>query len=193
MCNEIIKKDLLDANSSITNVKLSYGEDFLINLDMFYKAQKILLVNDVYYHYFNNNSSTTHTKSSKQVLKNITDLLYVFRVKETYIQKYKTKKMLYKDIENAMLNTICQLSMNLLQCKDVCKKDLIDLQEILEEKQFYERIKTLRKKDIKEKNIIKKFIKLNIFNRCVEKNYKYKWIISIYRELRNRKNNMEKM
>lgn len=186
LCNEIIETKLFDLNNQELNVNINQGEDFLINLNLFYKAEKILLTNDIYYHYFKNDDSITNTLKIDKIKKNINDLLYVYNVINESLGKFKLNdnKELIEEIELQHINGIYGQIFKLLQSSELRKKDLLLLQKEVEENGFYDLIKNVNKKNIKDKNLLKRFMKLNILNKKIQDNYKYRCIIALYNTIR---------
>lgn len=182
LANQIVKTDLFDVNDINLKENINQGEDLLINLNLFYKAKKILLVDDIYYHYFRNDKSITNNIELNKIIKNIKDLLYVYRIKEQY--KKKMGMCNNQKIANLIglhnLNGIYGQIFKMLQCKHLKKQDLNNVQKILSEKNFYNLIKDVEKNDIKDKNLLKRIMKLNIFDKRIERNYKYRYLISLY-------------
>jgi len=152
----------------------------LVNFELFYKAQKIMLIACPYYHYFKNGYSITNQKNVKDIFENIKDILYVYHIEELYLKKFQVNEYIKKQVKVFILNSILRFNIKLLQCKNLNKQELKKLQELLQNQNFYNLIEGIEKKDIKDRNPIKKIMKLNIVNKKIEKNYKYRHIISLY-------------
>ena len=185
--NEIIKTELFNTNNPFLKENINQGDDFLINLDVFYNAKRILLTDSVYYHYFHNINSVTKTQNLSKRMKNIIDLIYIYNVKEEYLKKFglSDNKKLTKQVELRNLDVISNQIGKILQCKNLSKNDLLKLQASFVEEGFYNTIKNINTKDIKDKNLVKRFIKLNIIKKNIERAYKYRYIVNLYAKLKN--------
>lgn len=188
LANEIVRSELFNLSNPVLNENINQGDDFLINLDLFYKAEKILLTNDIYYHYEKNENSITNSIKLDRVIKNINDLLYVYNIKEKYVEKFGLNNNIeiVKSTELHAFNGIYNQILKVLQCKELQKKDLVKIQENLKKKKFYERIKNIGKEEIKNKNLVRDKIRLNLLNKKLENNYKYRYIVCLYRKLRSK-------
>lgn len=180
LANQIVKRELFDLDNYNFKINIKQGEDLLVYFELFYKAQKIMLIACPYYHYFKNGYSITNQKNVKDIFENIKDILYVYHIEELYLKKFQVNEYIKKQVKVFILNSILRFNIKLLQCKNLNKQELKKLQELLQNQNFYNLIEGIEKKDIKDRNPIKKIMKLNIVNKKIEKNYKYRHIISLY-------------
>lgn len=185
LANQIVKRKLFNIDNDNFKMNIRQGEDLLVNLDLFYRAKKILLTDETYYHYFKNECSITNKIEVEDILKSIEDILYVYSIERMYCKKFEIDIKTERQVKIFMFNAISSFIIKLLHGKDLKKQDMVKLQRQLNEKKFYDLISGIEKKDVKDKNPIKKAIKLNLFNKKVEKNYKYRYIIILYTKIRN--------
>lgn len=101
--NQLIKIELAKENYYLR--KMSQGEDILNNMSFFYKANKILFVNDILYHHCENKESTTKIFDYNKVFRNVKEIFYVYEEKAKYVEKYK----LDSNVENKIIaNSLMQ-------------------------------------------------------------------------------------
>lgn len=187
LANQIVKTNLFEINNNDFKKKINQGEDFMINIQLFFKAEKILITNDIYYHYLKNEDSITNNMNTSKIIKNIEDLLYVYNIKRCYLEKFEidNNKNIVKLMELHTLNGIYNQLYKIMRCKELHKKTLCEIQQMLNEQNFYILIKDIEVKDVKDRNPLKKIMKINIINKKTERNYKYRRIISLYSKIKN--------
>ena len=184
LSNEIIKRELIKYDK--INKNLSQGEDALLNYEIFTNANTILMIPDVLYHYRNNPNSTTNSIELNKIIKNIEDIFYVYQRKLEYLKKWNYyNEKTEKEVAIGLVNFLCGELCKIYRIKAISNKRIeevynqIHLNEI-----FYFLSSKLEKKDIKDKNLLKRKIKINLIEKRYIKIYRY--IIRIYYEIKER-------
>ncbi len=166
LCNEVFKRKLYSVDNLILDRRISYGEDLLVNLNIFYRAKKIVLINDPLYHYLLNDDSITHKVTPDNIARNITDNIAVNKERLNYIKKYNVS-IQEKEITMRTVDFLYD------QIKDyIClnkKYDFIELQNKINEIEFYDFISKNKVDDIKTN----KKIKTHIMNKEIYKIKRY--------------------
>lgn len=91
LCFQIYRKTLFKDMKSFSK-KISNCEDFLVNLELYDKAQKIIFVKDILYHYRQNVESTTKKATFLQKKTNLQDMLVAFNGAEFYGSRWNMEK-----------------------------------------------------------------------------------------------------
>lgn len=70
------------------NIKLDvrYGEDLLLNLDIFSKINNVVFLNDILYQYTYQEDSLTNSKSLNRLFRNLENSIYVYTQLHRYIE-----------------------------------------------------------------------------------------------------------
>lgn len=78
-------------NSFLTeqDMRLRYGEDLLLNLNIFSNVENAVFINDILYDYISKSDSTTTTQDRKRLSKNLRDSIYVYTALFEYIKKWE--------------------------------------------------------------------------------------------------------
>ncbi|MBR1416984.1 MAG: glycosyltransferase family 2 protein [Bacilli bacterium] len=155
------------------------GEDFLLNLDVFSKVDKVLFLNDYLYYYRYNINSTTKKIDYKQILNNINNFIYCFDKYYIYVNKWDKSdkyKMLasYKILEQTLSILFNFFNVN------ISKKKFINICKQIMESNVYKNVyKYMSYKDMKKiiKNKSFKYIIKHYINLCnfYKKNYSLLW------------------
>lgn len=187
LANQIVKKDLIKYDN--LNKKINQGEDALVNYEIFTNAKKILIIPDVLYHYRKNHNSITNILNLEKISRNINDIFFVYERKIEYLKKWNY----YND------NTIKEVGLGLVNfiTGELCKIYRIEELEYNEVEKIYNDIYTnnifknltlnIAPKDIKDKNYIKKRMKINLIIQNYKRTYNYyRYIIKISYKIKER-------
>ena len=164
LANQVFKKKLFDIDNQAFQNKINQGEDLIINLELFNKSKKIVLINEPLYHYYINESSITRDNSIENLSKLINDNIYVnkerikyaeiFNIKDIDLNLYKNKvvSFVFDKIKNYIYNN-SHPDFELFQ-KELNNSDFYDfvINVKITDKNFFSK---MFKKRIVSKNIIK--------------------------------------
>ena len=75
--NICVKKEILQ-QIEFKEKNVKYGEDLMMNLEIFTKIKSALFVNDIYYQYNTNTSSVTQSRDKSKWLRNLQDAIEVY-------------------------------------------------------------------------------------------------------------------
>ena len=78
LCSQIYRRSVINAEDFYLDI--SHGEDYLTNIAIYKKIDRILIVNEVYYHYFDNNKSNTKTVDLNAINRNINEINNVYDI-----------------------------------------------------------------------------------------------------------------
>ena len=110
-----IKKELIQ-NINFDNEDIRYGEDLLVNYQLFSKANNVVFVNDILYNYIYNPDSSTSDRTIKTLLKHLEDSIFVYSLLYQYIAKWNINtEENVKKVNNRLkkeTNTIIKLIKN---------------------------------------------------------------------------------
>ena len=84
--SQIYKSDFLKGVEAF-GYDISFGEDFLVNLEVYQKIDKMLILDDVLYHYCDNSKSITNTVCEEKIIKNVQDRIFVSNIASQYVSK----------------------------------------------------------------------------------------------------------
>lgn len=92
--NNCVRKEILkEINIESSNIR--FGEDLLLNLEIFSNIKNVVFINDVLYEYIENDKSITNSKSLDRLFNNLKDSISTY----TTLYKYLLKWDMY-NIEN---------------------------------------------------------------------------------------------
>jgi len=160
LTTEIVNRNVCNIEAEVFKNKSSVGEDLLMNLEMYDRADKILIIDDCYYFYRKNNNSTTNTNKKEKLYANME------RKDEIYLYKYAKKwNMLTESLGNEILlrrfQAKCIYIMKILQNRDLEKEDFDILNNIIDNNEVIREIRIRRLDPKVNDNILnKKIIKL---------------------------------
>lgn len=110
-----IKKELIQ-NINFDNEDIRYGEDLLVNYQLFSRANNVVFVNDILYNYIYNPDSSTSDRTIKTLLKHLEDSIFVYSLLYQYIAKWNINtEENVKKVNNRLkkeTNTIIKLIKN---------------------------------------------------------------------------------
>ena len=130
MYNSKILKD-----KKIFERKMSFGEDYYVNLNTMPKAKKIVFCGYTLYHYLKNTGTSTTSTNNKDIkIKNFDDTLIL---SERIFELYKSIELNEKEKGNALANIL-----------DVIMWSLYGIASCFTEAEFRERISDLSKSDL---------------------------------------------
>ena len=87
--NCCIKKDIFK-NLVISPHKIKYGEDLMMNLEIFTNINSAVFLNDIYYYYYTNTNSVTQARNNKaKWIKNLQDAVEVYSSLFYYLKIWK--------------------------------------------------------------------------------------------------------
>lgn len=146
--NEIVKRELFTKINIDKKQRLSFGEDFLLNIELFSNAEKIVLSNKVLYNYVAVPTSLTRTSDISRIMGNIEACINVYSKLHEYLEKWKINSN--ENIKKVDIRILFETASLLfkLQQTPYNKKELEDL---LKANKMKEKIHNLRKEEI-EKN-----------------------------------------
>ena len=84
---DCVKKDVLE-KICIKQLDLRYGEDLLLNLEIFTNIKNVLFTNKILYKYITKKESITQTKDIGRLLKNLEDAIKVYSTLYEYLLKW---------------------------------------------------------------------------------------------------------
>lgn len=83
-----VKKEVLD-RCKIEGNTIKYGEDLLMNLEIFSNINNVVFINDILYNYVYMQNSITNNRNSKKILRNLEDAIYVYTKLFEYLKLWK--------------------------------------------------------------------------------------------------------
>lgn len=87
--NCCIKKDIFK-KLAISPHKIKYGEDLMMNLEIFTNINSAVFLNDIYYYYYTNTNSVTQARNNKaKWIKNLQDAVEVYSSLFYYLKIWK--------------------------------------------------------------------------------------------------------
>lgn len=95
---EIIKRDIIDISMPVFNLKSSSAEDLQMNLELFDKAERIIVTKYKFYYYRDVENSTTHTFNYKTIIRNIKQNEQLYDSLVYYSKKWDLYSKLYDSI-----------------------------------------------------------------------------------------------
>ena len=182
LCNQVFKKELYNFDKEFFNKNINFGEDLIINLELFYKAKRILLIKDAIYHYFDNENSITHNININNITKNITDNLLVNKERVKYLKKYKINDIKEIEIQLNALNFVYYQIKSYIGFSKKINLDLLQTQ--INKTNFYDFIKDVNLNNLSEEKKYVKKIKEYIVNKQIYKIKKYIIYIKTYNMLK---------
>ena len=87
MWSNCIKKDILK-KLNIQTSSVKYGEDLLMNLEIFTSIDNVVFINDVLYKYYRQEDSLTSTKSIEKLFKNLESAIEVYSTLNVYLKRW---------------------------------------------------------------------------------------------------------
>ena len=84
---DCVEKDVLE-KICIKQLDLRYGEDLLLNLEIFTNIKNVLFTNKILYKYITKKESITQTKDIGRLLKNLEDAIKVYSTLYEYLLKW---------------------------------------------------------------------------------------------------------
>lgn len=94
-----VKREIVNEIYSLEDMEdIKFGEDLLLNLEIFSTIKNVVFIEDVLYKYIYNTNSTTNVKDEKRVLRNLMDSIKVY----TKLYEYLIKWDMYNE-ENVKL------------------------------------------------------------------------------------------
>lgn len=158
LCFTIYEKNLFD-NISALNYDLSNCEDYLTNLDIYSKVDKLLIIGDVLYHYRENLSSTTKEIKEDKIIRNTKELLFVYNELFEYLKKWNLNtKENKKNVAFKIIESSKSCFFNILRVKNIKKKTIIDYSKEIFDSNIFENVR-----EIISYNDIKKILKNSSF------------------------------
>ena len=170
LCNQVFRRDLYNLDDLVLDNRINYGEDLVVNLNIFYLAKKIVFVNDSFYHYFLNDDSITHNITIDNVAKNISDNILVNKERIKYITKYNVD-VKEEEIRRIPIDFACEQILFYINSNK--NYDFAELQKRISKTEIYNFFSTDDINDVKKEKWYVKKIKLCIINKEIEKLGKY--------------------
>lgn len=87
MWTNCVKREIVQ-NIEINQTHIKYGEDLLLNLEIFSNINNVVFINDILYKYVFGKDSLTNTKSLKNLLANLLDGIEVYSLLHLYLKKW---------------------------------------------------------------------------------------------------------
>lgn len=187
LTDEIVKKELIECER--IDRRLNQGEDALVNYEIFTNAKKILIISDLLYHYNKNPNSTTNILELKKISQNINDVFYVYKRKVEYIKKWNCyNNSTIKELGLGLVNFIAGELLKIYRIENLDYKEVEKFyNDIYANSMFKDFTSNINPKDIKDKNYIKKRMKINLITKNYKKTYKYyRYIIKISYKIKER-------
>lgn len=104
--NKLIKRELYFANNIFYKNGVNYGEDFLISLQLFYYAQKIVHIPQAFLHYMQDNLGSYSRAISRHSLENIRECeKYLY----SFLEEKKILSRFSDEIDMIRLRNLIQL------------------------------------------------------------------------------------
>ena len=82
-----VKREIFD-KINFENESVKYGEDLILNLEIFSNIDNAVFLNDILYKYSTTENSITQSKDEKKLLRNLKDCIDVYSRLFLYIQKW---------------------------------------------------------------------------------------------------------
>ena len=133
MCLCIYKKELF-SNVKEIDKKILNGEDFLINLEVLSKVDKVLFIKDCLYYYRYNINSTTKKCNYDHIINNINNFIYCFDKYYDFIDNNYKMAASYKILEQTL-----SILFNLFNV-NISKKDFINTCNKIMNNDVYNRV-----------------------------------------------------
>lgn len=83
-----VKKEILQNINNIEQKNIKYGEDLLLNLEIFSNIKNVIFINDILYEYTYQENSITHLKSIDRLMNNLKDAIEVYSLLHEYLLKW---------------------------------------------------------------------------------------------------------
>lgn len=83
-----IKKEVIKNINIKANRNIKYGEDLLVNLEIFSNIQRAVFVNDILYNYIYQENSVTTSRNVSKLMNNLKDCIKVYSLLYQYIIKW---------------------------------------------------------------------------------------------------------
>lgn len=100
-----VKRDLLTRIYGLSDkINVGYGEDLLLNLDIFSSIDNAVFIEDILYKYIYREGSITNTKSPEKLLKNLEDGIRVYSKLYEYLYKWDMFDQEYIKIVKEKIN-----------------------------------------------------------------------------------------
>lgn len=87
MWTNCVKKELIK-KLNIQDCQLRYGEDLLVNLEIFSNIKNVVFINDILYKYVLQENSLTNTKSIKKLFGNLEDAIDIYSRLHIYLKRW---------------------------------------------------------------------------------------------------------
>lgn len=87
MWTNCVKREIMQ-NIEIAEKNIKYGEDLLLNLEIFSKINNVVFINDILYKYVYVENSLTNSRTIEKLLKNLEDAIEVYSLIHTYLLKW---------------------------------------------------------------------------------------------------------
>lgn len=157
LTTEIVRKKIINIDSKNFKIRMSSGEDLLMNLEIYNKAKTVLIIHNKLYFYTINNNSTTQTNNKEKIFSNIYENKDAHQILLKYAQKWKlTDNKIKKKILLRYFNSIFLNLTKLLQSNKLEQADYNKINYIIDN---YEVVNKLKKQylfsNLKNKRIIK--------------------------------------
>lgn len=182
--NQLIEKRYLEELENV-DYSINYGEDYILNVNLYKNINSILLIPNFFYHYRTNNESITKKQSYESILKKIINTYKSHEEIINIIDKYEDiedknyyKKIIVKDTFKILKNRIIEfLSFSIKNGKE--KEAYEEIEKLL----TYNGMEQMRK-NIIEKELMQlskkenhKYVIKNIYKKNTRKILNYvKWI-----------------
>ena len=98
--------------------KIGTGEDLLFNLEVFYRAEKVIFLNQYLYHYRRNLDSSITTAYKPDLPQK---WKIMFQIIRQHLRDCHAEKDLYESLNNRIVVGLIQLGINEMECKDGVK------------------------------------------------------------------------
>lgn len=160
---KLYKKELLKKGNILFTAGIPRGEDTLFNLEAFYKAKKIMVIDSYTYHYRTNNESVTNKYDEKIIekynvlIKNVKKKLGTFS-KDDFAEQYHN--LVIRCLENACRSYIYNKNNKI----NICERENI-LKKLCLEQPYNSTIKKVKLNSLANKRkILVVLLRLKLFN-----------------------------
>lgn len=87
MWTNCVKRKIIQ-DIEIAEKDIKYGEDLLLNLEIFTKVNNVVFINDILYKYVYVANSLTNSRTIEKLLKNLEDAIEVYSLLHTYLVRW---------------------------------------------------------------------------------------------------------
>lgn len=174
LCTGFYKKELFE-NINNFDIQIKYAEDYLINLEVLSKVNKLLLLESKLYYYQSNDNSTTKSNDLNLIKKNFEEFIFVHNKLYDYLIKWQMNNETTKQKLSFYILDATRIYIYTILRK-LNKNDFLSVVNIYLENDFYNKVRNnFNINYIKNKNPIYRIKNSRTIKNLYYKKYKNIW------------------